>query len=244
MFHTLDLSDLTVSYARVPALHHVTLRLHAGRSVALVGPNGAGKTTFLKAVAGLVPRETGNIYFYDRNDQPVKAAVAYLPQREIVDWQFPITVRGLIEMGRYPSLGLWNSFTPRDEEIVDQALHFLHLEALADRQINALSGGQQQRTFLARAWAQEAEVYLLDEPLNGLDRNAQQEVTQAFRALTKSGRLVIASHHDLKSVPQIFDDVVLLNGELVAHGPVAEAFTPEVIEQAYATEIMTEHRHG
>jgi ABC-type Mn2+/Zn2+ transport system ATPase subunit len=124
---------------------------------------------------------------------------------------------------------------------VDQALHFLHLEALADRQINALSGGQQQRTFLARAWAQEAEVYLLDEPLNGLDRNAQEEVAQAFRALTKSGRLVIASHHDLKSVPQIFDDVVLLNGELVAHGPVAEAFTPEVIEQAYATEIMTEH---
>jgi ABC-type Mn2+/Zn2+ transport system ATPase subunit len=241
MFHTLEISDLTVSYTRVPALHHVTLRLRAGRSVALIGPNGAGKTTLLKAVAGLVPRETGNIYFYDENDQPVKTAVAYLPQREMVDWQFPITVRGLVEMGRFPALGLWKKFGKLDQQIVEEALHFLHLEALADRQINALSGGQQQRAFLARAWAQEAEVYLLDEPLNGLDKNAQEEVTLAFRELTQKGRLVVASHHHLKNIPDIFDEVVVLNGELVAHGPVTEALTPEVVEQAYATEIMTEH---
>jgi ABC-type Mn2+/Zn2+ transport system ATPase subunit len=170
-------------------------------------------------------------------------AIAYVPQREVVDWDFPITVRGLVEMGRYPSLGNWGRFGAKDHEAVEEALHVCDLEDLADRQISALSGGQQQRAFLARAWAQRAEIYLLDEPFTGLDRNATEAFAAAMRRLRDAGKLVIASHHDLKSVEALFDQILLINGELVACGPTAEAFTTQNLDRAYGTHIFSGHAH-
>jgi ABC-type Mn2+/Zn2+ transport system ATPase subunit len=241
--HSLEINDVTVSYNRVPALHHLNLQLACGHCIGLLGPNGAGKTTFLKAIAGLVPLETGEIKLHGMETQRSSREISYLPQRELVDWDFPVTVRGLVEMGRYPELGLWRPFSRRDDEIVDQALDALHLAELADRQINALSGGQQQRVFLARCWAQQAHVYLLDEPFNGLDKNAQEDLRDALQGLARQGKLIVASHHNLKNVPELFDHVILLNGELVATGTVASAFTPQFIDRAYATGVFTGHSH-
>ncbi len=240
--HRLIIQDLTVSYRGVPALHHVDLELHCGRCVGLLGPNGAGKSTLLKSIARLTPFETGRIIFdaHEHGRSRAEQSIAYLPQRSLVDWDFPLTVRGLVEMGRYPALGGWRRFGVGDAAAVDSALAATHLGDLADRQISALSGGQQQRAFLARAVAQGAHVYLLDEPFTGLDRNAQSLLSDLLRRLAaEDGKLVIVSHHDLRTVEQLFDDVIFLNGELVAYGPEAETFTPANIERTYGTEVFT-----
>lgn len=240
--HHLLIKDLTVSYRGVPALHHVDLDLRCGRCVGLLGPNGAGKSTLLKSIVGLTPVETGRIHFdaHAHGDTRAGSSIAYLPQRSLVDWDFPLTVRGLAEMGRYPALGPWKSFDSEDDQAVAQALAATRLEDLADRQISALSGGQQQRAFLARAVAQGAHVYLLDEPFTGLDRNAQAVLSELLRTLAvRERKLVVVSHHDLRTVQELFDDVIFLNGELVAFGPVAEVFTPENIARTYGTEVFT-----
>ena len=241
--HRLTIKDLTVAYRGVPALHHINLELRCGTCVGLLGPNGAGKSTLLKAMAGLVPSEAGHVHFDAREHGDGTGAdrsIAYLPQRSLVDWDFPLTVRGLVEMGRYPALGAWRPFASSDAEIVKRAIAATHLTNLADRQISALSGGQQQRAFLARALAQGAHVYLLDEPFTGLDRNAIALLSALLRQLTQEqGKLVVVSHHDLRTVEELFDEVILLNGELVAVGKVEEIFTPENITRTYQTEIFT-----
>jgi ABC-type Mn2+/Zn2+ transport system ATPase subunit len=237
---------VTVSYNRIPAVHHLSATFRCHSCVALLGPNGAGKTTLLKAIAGLLPLETGHIRFRGHEvEKAVASAIAYVPQREAVDWDFPVTVRGLVEMGRYPALGNWGRFGAKDSTAVDEALHVCDLEDLAERQISALSGGQQQRVFLARAWAQQADIYLLDEPFTGLDRNATEAFANAMSRLRESGKLVMASHHDLKSVESLFDSILLMNGELVASGPTAAAFTPENLDRAYGTHVFsgTHHHH-
>jgi len=244
MSHKLHLEDVTVSYNRIPAVHHLSATLSCGSCVALLGPNGAGKTTLLKAIAGLLPLETGRIEFRGHQVEGTSGReIAYVPQREAVDWDFPVTVRGLVEMGRYPALGKWRRFGARDHAAVEEALHICDLEDIADRQISALSGGQQQRAFLARAWAQKADIYLLDEPFTGLDRNAVEAFAQAMRRLREAGKLIMASHHDLKSVEALFDHILLLNGELVACGPTAEAFTKDNLDRAYAVHVFSGHAH-
>jgi len=244
MSHKLHLEDVTVSYNRIPAVHHLNATLSCGSCVALLGPNGAGKTTLLKAIAGLLPLETGRIEFRGHQLESTSGReIAYVPQREAVDWDFPITVRGLVEMGRYPALGKWRRFGAQDAAAVEEALHICDLEDLADRQISALSGGQQQRAFLARAWAQKADIYLLDEPFTGLDRNAVEAFAQAMRRLREAGKLIMASHHDLKSVEALFDHILLLNGELVACGPTADAFTKDNLDRAYAVHVFSGHAH-
>jgi ABC-type Mn2+/Zn2+ transport system ATPase subunit len=241
MSHHLHLRDLTVSFSRIPAVHHLSVELSCGSCVGLIGPNGAGKTTLIKAIAGLLPAETGSIEFrgheISNGNRPGKA-IAYVPQREAVDWDFPITVRGLVEMGRYPAVGWWKPFTDSDREIVDEAIRVLDLAAFTDRQISALSGGQQQRAFLARAWAQQADIYLLDEPYSGLDKNARHSFTEAIHRLRDLGKLLIVSHHEMHDVPEIFDHVLLINGELVACGPTETTFTPQNIEAAFTTRVF------
>lgn len=244
MNHELLLRDVTVSYNRIPAVHHLTASFRCHSCVGLLGPNGAGKTTLLKAVAGLLPLETGHIRFEGREvESGASSAIAYVPQREAVDWDFPVTVRGLVEMGRFAMLKNWGRFGAQDARAVDEALHICDLEDLAERQISALSGGQQQRAFLARAWAQQADIYLLDEPFTGLDRNATEAFASAMRRLRNAGKLVMASHHDLKSVESLFDHILLLNGELVASGPTAEAFTTVNLDRAYGTHVFSGASH-
>lgn len=242
----ISIEDLTISYNRIPAVHHLNVTLEGPSSVGLLGPNGAGKTTLLKALAGLLPSETGRIEFQGFG-VPRTQAVAYVPQRESVDWDFPITVRALAAMGRYPALGLWKRFGVADHALVEEALKVTELEAFADRQIKALSGGQQQRAFLARAWTQQASVYLLDEPFTGLDANASASFCSALRRLRDMGKLIVASHHDLSSVASIFDRVLLINGELVAVGETSEIFTPQNVERTFSTKIFSgpqQHHHA
>jgi len=236
--HGLRIADLTVSYRRIPALHHIGFEVGCGQCVGLLGPNGAGKTTLLKTLAGLLGRETGTIHFHGREVRGATPDIAYLPQRGQIDWDFPTTVRGLVEMGRYLRLGWWKKYSATDDAAVNAAIAAMSLEPLQERQISALSGGQQQRAFLARALAQEAHVLLLDEPFAGLDKPNQDTLRTTFRTLRQGGKLLLVSHHDLATVPVIFDQVVLLNGELIAAGATAQAFTEDNIQRAYTTRVF------
>ena len=231
--HELRIENLTVNYGEVRALDDVDLRIHCAGCLALVGPNGAGKSTLLKALAGLVKPHSGEIRWRDRPIGEIASEVAYLAQRREVDWNFPLTVRGLVEMGRYPHLGWWRRFGKLDRDTVDHALETMRLIPLAGRQISALSGGQQQRAFVARAVAQEAWILLLDEPFTGLDRPSAELLTELLGQLACGGRLVIASHHDLETVPGIFDQVLLLNRSQIDFGPVKEVFHQKNLEACF-----------
>jgi ABC-type Mn2+/Zn2+ transport system ATPase subunit len=250
--HRLIVRDLTVSYNRIPALHHLSFAADCGQCVALLGPNGAGKSTLLKALCGLLPIETGDIHFHGHAVRGPNREFAYLPQRENIDWDFPATVRGLVEMGRYLRTGWWRWFASEDDAAVDEAIRLMQLDDLQHRQISALSGGQQQRTFLARALAQEAHVFLLDEPFTGLDKPNQDNLKKLLRELRDQGKLLLVSHHDLATVPEIFDQVILLNGELVAAGPLGTTFIDANIRRTYGTrafagvnvKVEGEHSHS
>ncbi len=235
--HVLEVNDLCVSYGKVPALREVTFQTSCGYSVALIGPNGAGKSTLLKALAGLLQPECGEIRWQGQAMVKSSHEIAYLPQREEVDWNFPATVRGIVEMGRYPHVSWWRRFSPEDAEQVDRALQAMDLVDLQHRQISALSGGQQQRAFLARALAQEAHVFLLDEPFTGLDADAQERLAGLMEKLKSEGRLVIASHHDLETVAGIYDQVLLQATVQVDFGPVAEVFTDAKLRETYGREM-------
>lgn len=234
--HELVVTDLSVHYRRVLALEQVSFATSCGNRVALIGPNGAGKSTLLKAIAGLVPRTAGTIRWRGTPVKKWSREFAYLPQREEVDWSFPITVRGLVEMGRYPQTGWWRKFTDADRDAVDKALDSLELTGLQHRQIRELSGGQQQRAFLARALAQEAHVLLLDEPFTGLDRNASRLLADLLGNLSREGRLVIASHHDIDSAPRLFDEALVLHTRQLAFGPVTDTLTPERVARTFTEE--------
>jgi ABC-type Mn2+/Zn2+ transport system ATPase subunit len=241
--HRLELNDLTVSYKRVPAVHHVTLELKCGSCIGLLGPNGAGKTSLFKALVRLVPLETGSVAFHGHDSRAAISEIAYLPQRTAVDWDFPITVRRMVEMGRYQALGWWGAFRAEDRQAVDRALESMELTELGERQISALSGGQQQRAFLARALAQEAHVFLLDEPFSGLDKPAQDLLSGTIHRLARAGNLLVVSHHDLRTVRDLFDQVIFLNGELVAFGNTDEVFTAENIQKTFQTHIFSGSHH-
>ncbi len=231
--HELIIDSLTVSYRRVLALDNISLATSCGNRVALIGPNGAGKSTLLKAIAGLVPRSAGTVRWRGTTVRKWSREFAYLPQREEVDWSFPITVRGLVEMGRYPQTSWWRKFTAEDDAAVNRALESLALTSLQNRQIRELSGGQQQRTFLARAIAQDAHVLLLDEPFTGLDRNASHLLGDLLAKLAHEGRLVIASHHDLNTAPLLFDEALVLSTCTLAFGPVKDILTNSLIDQTF-----------
>lgn len=232
--HELVIDAVSVAYREIIALENVSMATSCGNRVALIGPNGAGKSTLLKAIAGLVPKAGGEIRW---RDSPVKnwsREFAYLPQREEIDWSFPITVRGLVEMGRYPQTGWWRKFSKDDNRAVDEAIESLNLGELENRQIRELSGGQQQRAFLARALAQEAHVLLLDEPFSGLDRNAASLLGDILARLASEGRLIIASHHDMASAPLLFDEALVIDTRQVAFGAIDEVLTPQLIAKTFS----------
>jgi ABC-type Mn2+/Zn2+ transport system ATPase subunit len=235
--HELVIEGVSACYRDILALSGVSMATSCGTRVALIGPNGAGKSTLLKAIAGLVPRSSGEIRWRGTAVKKWSREFAYLPQREEIDWSFPITVRGLVEMGRYPQTGWWRKFSEEDTRAVDVALDSLNLNELQHRQIRELSGGQQQRAFLARAIAQEAHVLLLDEPFTGLDRNASQLLGDLLEKLAGEGRLIIASHHDLASAPSLFDEVLVLNTQHVAFGAIADVLTPKLVSETFAIPI-------
>ena len=236
----LKVDNINVYYGNIHAVKDISFEVNQGEIVTLIGANGAGKSTLIKALAGLIRPDSGKILWNGCPLHDTPGEIAYLPQRSDVDWSFPITVHALVEMGRYPSLGLWKKFGRHDRDIVEKSLHVLGMESLADRQISELSGGQQQRAFLARALAQEAHVLLLDEPFTGLDAPASQSLGKLLDSLAAEGRLVIASHHDLNTAADIFDTILLMNRELAAFGPPKEVLTPARIRETYGMEPQPE----
>lgn len=231
--HLLEVRDLTVSYGRIPALRDVSFSIGCGHCVGLLGPNGAGKSTLLKSIAGLVSIHAGSISWQGQPVRTRRHEIAYLPQTDTIDAAFPLTVRGLIEFGRYPHLGERRAWRPLDDEVVDAAIAALHLQDLQHRRLFQLSGGQRQRANIARALAQEAHVLLLDEPFAGLDEPSQRMLGQVMTDLAAHGRLLFVCHHDLKAVPELFDTVLLVNRTLIRFGPVSETFTPLALQEAF-----------
>lgn len=231
--HELVVRGVHVWYRNVPALRGVNFATRCGRRLALIGANGAGKSTLLKSLAGLIGRREGEILWRGSAVAKWSREFAYLPQREEVDWSFPITVRGMVEMGRYPQTGWWRRYSAGDQQAVDAALVALGLEDLQDRQIRELSGGQQQRAFLARAVAQEAHVLLLDEPFAGLDRTAAAGLAALLEKLAREGRLIIASHHDLATVKVLFDEALLLATDQIDFGPVNAVMNDENLARVF-----------
>jgi len=222
-----------VQYGRQPALRGVTVDIPCGSLTAILGANGAGKSTLLRACLGWAPLRRGEIRIGDAHPAHALPRLAYLPQRQAIDWDFPITVRGVVEQGRYPSLRFWRRFGAADRARVDRALDELELAGLAERQISQLSGGQQQRVFLARAIAQGADIFLLDEPFAGLDLAATEDLARILRTWSEQGRTVLAAIHDLDLARRLFSDGILLATRLVAAGPLAEVLTPAHIASAY-----------
>jgi manganese/zinc/iron transport system ATP- binding protein len=228
-----EVHDVTVAYHRKPVLWDVDLTFSDPRLVGIVGPNGAGKSTLLKAMLGLVPLASGNVRFLDRPLSQSRQFVGYVPQRSTIDWDFPISVLDVVLMGTYGQLGWVRRPGAAERERAQQCLKKVGLNGLESRQISQLSGGQQQRTFLARALAQDAKIYLMDEPMAGVDAATERVVFNLLHEFRDQGKLVLAVHHDLRTVPIYFDDVVLLNMRVVASGPVKQVFTPENLQKTY-----------
>ena len=238
----LEVRRLTVSYGARPVLWDVDASFPAGALAAIVGPNGAGKSTLLRAALGLVPADAGHALVEGRPARTSLHRVAYMPQREAVDWDFPITVREVVEMGRYRSTGWFRRVGHADRRVVDECLERVGMASYAARQIGQLSGGQRQRVFFARALAQDTRLLVMDEPFAGIDARTQAVLLELLRELRGEGRSVVVVHHDLATVRAAFDWALLLNVRAVASGPVAEALTPEAVRRAYGAPAA-EGRH-
>ncbi len=232
----LEVRRLTVSYAAKPVLWDVDAKFPAGAMSAIVGPNGAGKSTLLRAALGLVPADAGQALVLGRPARAALDAVAYVPQREAVDWDFPITVREVVEMGRYRAAGWVRRLRREDRALVDAALERVGMTAYARRQIGELSGGQRQRVFLARALAQEADVLVMDEPFAGVDARTEAALLALLAEQRDEARSVVVVHHDLGTVRRVFDWALVLNVRAIACGPVADVLVPDVLARAYGAQ--------
>lgn len=231
--HVLEVKGLHVHYGDICALQDMKFQIGCGHCLGLLGPNGAGKSTLLKTLAGLQQRIEGTATWRGKPIGQTRSEIAYLPQISELDRTFPLTVQGLVELGRYPRLGPHASWGNQDSEVVQEALSTLQLEDLAHRRLYQLSGGQLQKAQLARSLAQEAQVLLLDEPFAGLDEPAQNMMGELMQNLATQGRLLLVCHHDLKLVPELFDTVLLLNRRQVAFGPTEEVFTEELLDLTF-----------
>ncbi len=229
----IECQDVTVFYGQRVALWGVTCEIPSGCLAAIVGPNGAGKSTLLRALVGLVPIRRGQIRLLGEVPERARRRVSYMPQRERVDWDFPLTVLDVVLMGRYGHLKPFRRPQPQDYERAWEALRRVGLDPLARRQLGELSVGQQQRVFLARALAQDAELYLMDEPFAGIDAATERVVLETLVELRQAGKTVVVVHHDLHVVASHFEWVVLLNLRVVAAGPAEEVLTASRLEQAY-----------
>ncbi|NND17919.1 MAG: metal ABC transporter ATP-binding protein [Silicimonas sp.] len=235
----LAIRGMTVSYDQKPAIFSVDATIRPGRMTAIIGPNGAGKSTLLKAALGLVKPLSGAATVYGVPLAQMRHRIAYVPQRASVDWDFPTRVKDVVGMGLYRQLGLVGRFTGAHKARIAECLARVGMEDFADRQIGQLSGGQQQRVFLARSLAQDADLYLLDEPFAGVDAATERAIIDVLKELKAEGRTVVAVHHDLSTVREYFDDVLMLNVRKVAEGPVSEAFNTASLEAAYGGRLAT-----
>ncbi|WP_341907825.1 metal ABC transporter ATP-binding protein [Fluviicola taffensis] len=238
MRKAIEISGLTVLYRDTLALDDISLSISSGKITGIIGPNGSGKSTLLKGILGIIPIKKGEVTFFGESLEKYRSKIAYVPQRESIDWDFPITVEEVVAMGRIIPKKWWARTTLTDKEIVKETLKKVQLSEFSNRQIGQLSGGQQQRVFLARALAQEAELIVMDEPFVGIDMASQNSILSIVQKLRDSGKTVVIVHHDLSVVAQYFDDVILLNKKLIANGPIDEILKSENIEKAYGMTLL------
>jgi len=228
-----EVHDLTVAYDNKPVLWNADFSIPKGKMVGIVGPNGAGKSTLLKSIMGLIPTASGFVKLFDDSLKKVRQRVAYVPQKESVDWDFPATVLDVVEMGRYGKKSLFKRLSKEDKQIAIEALKKVKMLDFADRHISELSGGQQQRVFIARALAQEADLYFMDEPFAGVDMASEKAIVDILVELQKEGKTIFVVHHDLQSAMDYFDWMILINKRIVASGPTKDVFTTEILQNTY-----------
>ena len=233
--YIIKVEDLTVAYEKKPVLWDIDLEIPSGTLMAIVGPNGAGKSTLIKTMLNLIKPVAGRISFWGNPYEKELKRIAYVPQRGSVDWDFPTNVFDAVMMGRYGNLGWFNRPKKIDKELTMEAIEKVGMTEFAKRQISQLSGGQQQRVFLARALVQDAEVYFMDEPFQGVDAKTEEAIIGLLKDLRSNGKTVVVVHHDLQTVPKYFDWVTLLNMQILGIGPVEDVFTDENIRKTYIT---------
>ncbi|MFH5181943.1 metal ABC transporter ATP-binding protein [Paenibacillus sp. TAB 01] len=238
----LSVQNLTVAYQKKPVLRDISFEIPEGKLIGIVGPNGAGKSTLIKAALGLIPRVTGEVTLYGRPYKEQRKLVGYVPQRESVDWDFPTSALDVVMMGRYGHLGWFKRPGAKEKELALACLEKVGMTDFADRQISQLSGGQQQRIFLARALAQDAQLYFMDEPFVGVDAATEKAIITLLNELKLQGKTVLVVHHDLSTVKEYFDWVMLLNVQLMALGPVDEVFTKDNLQRAYGGRLALLNR--
>ena len=239
MTTALEVKNLSVTFEKRFVLYNIDFSIPTGKLVAVVGPNGAGKTTLLKASLGLIKPTSGNIYYFQQTLKESRKRIAYIPQRESVDWDFPITLFDLVLMGRYGRLGIFKRPSRNDKNDVRGCLEKLGLDSLSSRQIGQLSGGEQQRAFVARALMQEADLYLMDEPFNSIDAQSTNNIISILKELKEEEKTLLVVHHDLSSIANIFDWVVLLNKSLIGYGSVESTFNHELLKKTYGSQVIT-----
>ncbi|MDH5365935.1 MAG: metal ABC transporter ATP-binding protein [Cyclobacteriaceae bacterium] len=233
----IEVHDLTVSYDKKPVLWDIDLTLPKGKLIGIIGPNGAGKSTLIKSMLDLVPQSSGFVKMFDQDIKDIRNQISYVPQRESVDWDFPASVLDIVLMGRYGKLGFFKRPRKADKEVAIDSLRKVGMENYLHRQISQLSGGQQQRVFLARSLAQQADLYFMDEPFAGVDAATEKAIIQLLKEMSSDNKTVVVVHHDLQSVTQYFDWVILLNTRLIASGPTNKAFTHELLEETYGGKL-------
>jgi len=237
----LAIRGMTVSYGQKPAVFSTDMTVPRGSMTAIIGPNGAGKSTLLKAALGIIKPLSGTAFVGGRPLDEMRAKIAYVPQRASVDWDFPTRVLDVVLMGLYRELGLLSRLRKQHIAKAMACLNRVGMEDFADRQIGQLSGGQQQRVFLARALAQDADLYLLDEPFAGVDAATEKAIIDVLKALKAAGKTVVAVHHDLNTVRDYFDRVFVINTTRIAEGAIDTAFTQAVLQEAYGGRLAGDH---
>lgn len=241
---SIKVDGLSVSYDRKRVLSNIYLNIEAGNVYGVIGPNGAGKSTLFKAILGLLVPNAGQIEVLGKDVEDVRQRIAYVPQKDDVDWQFPATVFDIVLMGRYPFKSLFNRLNAEDEKIAKDSLEQVGILDLKDRQIGALSGGQQQRVFIARALCQQADIFLLDEPFVGIDITTEETIIRILKELASKGKTLLVVHHDLSTVEDYFNKVILLNQRLLAYGDTASTFTQENVAKTYGAQLTILHKAG
>lgn len=234
---SIEAHNITVIYHKKPVLWNIDFTLPKGQLIGVMGPNGAGKSTLLKAILGLVRLDSGFSKILGADLKEIRKKVSYIPQRQSIDWDFPATVWDVVLMGRYPDRGLFKKLTKEDLNIAEESLNKVGMSSFTNRQISQLSGGQQQRVFLARALAQQADLYLLDEPFAGVDASTEQSIIEILKRMKEEGKSIVVIHHDIHSAESYFDWLVLLNASLIASGPTEKVYTSELIKETYSGKL-------
>lgn len=244
MSHAVQVQKLHVSYDGEEVVSNINFSFDSGNIIGIIGPNGAGKSTLMKSVLGLIPRDKGDITFHGKGIKEIRRKVAYVPQRSNIDWDFPITVRDTVLLGTYPSLRVFQRPKKAEKQLALSCLEQVGMEDFGNRQIGELSGGQQQRVFLARALAQQADFFFLDEPFVGIDVASERTIIKILKDLRDQNKTVFVVHHDLATVEDYFDELVIINKELIDAGPVQTVFQSDLVTKAYNVDLSILNKMG